>query len=171
MNLAGAAVREEHVRLLATMVNDELAAKLERAITNNNTIIALSPADRQQLLAVFDKSTPGGLLELRNVLIKQGDHARRREAQADRQRRDQARIRIRNLGRTAATSLHPGHDERQGDEMSEAQPEPDAPDTPQQPSGPDAPPDRPPPAPSPDPVPTPQPPPGTPPAPQAKFTT
>ena len=93
MNLSGATVRNEHVLSLATMVDGELGAKLNRAIANSNTIVALSAADRERLLEVLAKNTPGGLLELRNVLIKQGDNARRREVHSDRHRRDLERRR------------------------------------------------------------------------------
>ena len=71
MNLAGATVRTEHVQFLAAMVDGELEAKLNRAITNNNKIVALSSADRTHLLDVLSETTPGALLELRTVLVKQ----------------------------------------------------------------------------------------------------
>jgi hypothetical protein len=52
--LSGSAVRADNVHLLATMLDgDELATKLERAITNNNTIVALSIADRERIVAVI----------------------------------------------------------------------------------------------------------------------
>ena len=82
MNLAGATVRTEHVRFLAAMVDGELAAKLNRAITNNNEIVALSAADRKHLLEVLTETTPGALLELRTVLVKQRSDELKREAQA-----------------------------------------------------------------------------------------
>jgi hypothetical protein len=104
MNLSGATVRKEHVLSLAAMVDGDLAAKLNRAIANGNTIVALSAVDRQQLLKVLDGTTPGGLLELRNVLVKQDALERRREAQADRVRRDQERIRSRDPGREGAAA-------------------------------------------------------------------
>jgi hypothetical protein len=104
MNLSGATVRKEHVLSLAAMVDGDLAAKLNRAIANGNTIVALSAVDRQQLLKVLDGTTPGGLLELRNVLVKQDALERRREAQADRVRRDQERLRSRDPGREGAAA-------------------------------------------------------------------
>jgi hypothetical protein len=101
MNLAGATVATAHVRFLATMVDGELAAKLNRAITNNNEIVALSAADRTHLLAVLSETTPGGLLELRSVLTKHSAATRKREAQADRFRRDEDRRRLRDDGAAA----------------------------------------------------------------------
>ena len=98
MNLSGTTVRNEHVLCLAAMVDGELAAKLNRAVANDNTIVALSEGDRQRLLEVLAKNTPGGLLELRKVLVKQGDNARRREVHSDRLRRDQERTRSRSAG-------------------------------------------------------------------------
>jgi hypothetical protein len=105
MNLAGATVRKEHVLLLAALVDGELAAKLNRAVFNNNTIVALSAADREHVLAVLGETPPGGLSELRTVLVKQGDHARRREAHVHRQRRELERMRSRNPGREAPSAL------------------------------------------------------------------
>jgi hypothetical protein len=93
MNLAGATVRTEHVQFLAAMVDGELEAKLNRAITNNNKIVALSSADRTHLLDVLSETTPGALLELRTVLVKQHNDALKREAHDARLRRDQDRIR------------------------------------------------------------------------------
>ena len=101
MNLAGATVGTAHVRFLATMVDGELAAKLNRAISNNNEIVALSAADRTHLLAVLSETTPGGLLELRSVLTKHSAATRKREAQADRFRRDDDRRRRRDDGAAA----------------------------------------------------------------------
>jgi hypothetical protein len=95
MNLAGATVRTEHVQFLAAMVDGELAAKLNRAITNNNNIVALSSADRTHLLNVLNETTPGALLELRTVLVKQSANERKREAQADQLRLNQDRTRRR----------------------------------------------------------------------------
>jgi hypothetical protein len=62
MNLAGNTVRKEHVLLLAALVDGELAAKLNRALIYNNTIVALSPADCEHVLAVLGETPPGGLL-------------------------------------------------------------------------------------------------------------
>ena len=90
MNLAGANVGTEDVQFLATMVDGELAAKLKRAITVNNKIFALSAADRTHLQHVLSESPPGGLLELRAVLVKQSADQRKREAQADDLLRDLA---------------------------------------------------------------------------------
>jgi hypothetical protein len=101
MNLAGATVATAHVRFLATMVDGELAAKLNRAISNDNEIVALSADDRTHLLAVLTETTPGGLLELRSVLTKHSAATRKRDAQADRLRIGEERRR-RNDGGAAA---------------------------------------------------------------------
>ena len=50
---------------------DELAAKLERAVTNGDTIVALSLADRQRVVAVLADNAPSGFAELRRVLVNQ----------------------------------------------------------------------------------------------------
>ncbi len=72
MILSGSTVRTENVKLLASMFDgDELAAKLERAVTNGDTIVALSLADRQQVVAVLADDAPSGFAELRRVLVKQ----------------------------------------------------------------------------------------------------
>lgn len=96
MNLAGVTVGTAHVQVLAAMVDGELAAKLTRAITNNNEIVALSAADRTHLLAVLTETTPGGLLELRSALARQSTDRRKREAQGDRLRHAQAQTRRRD---------------------------------------------------------------------------
>ena len=81
------------MQFLAAMVDGDLEAKLNRAITNNNEIVALSSADRTHLLDVLSETTPGALLELRTVLVKQRSDALKREAHDARLRRDQDRIR------------------------------------------------------------------------------
>jgi hypothetical protein len=78
MNLAGNTVRKEHVLLLAALVDGELAAKLNRALINNNTIVALSPANVSTCWRCSAKPRPAVSSELRSVLMKQGESARRR---------------------------------------------------------------------------------------------
>ena len=95
MNLAGVTMRTEHVQFLAALVDDDLAAKLNRAITNNNDIVALSAADREHLLELLSEATPGALIELRNVLVKQRSLELKRDAHSTRIRHDQARARSR----------------------------------------------------------------------------
>ncbi len=93
MILSGSTVRTENVHLLATMLEgDELATKLERAITNNNTIVALSIADREQIVAVIADG-PAGFAELRRVLVTQLEKHHEREAQVGRLRLDRERLR------------------------------------------------------------------------------
>jgi hypothetical protein len=91
--LSGSAVRTDNVQLLATMLQgDELATKLERAITNNNTIVALSIADRERIVAVIADG-PAGFAELRSVLVTQLRKHHEREAQVRRLRLDRERLR------------------------------------------------------------------------------
>ena len=79
MILAGQAVRNENVRQLAHLLGgDELSAKLERGIGDENAIVALTLADRQRIVAVLNEP-PGGLAELRAVLVKQMKQQRERE--------------------------------------------------------------------------------------------
>ena len=77
ISLAGVAVRVENVRLLAGRLGgDELAQKLERAVANDNAIVALSMEDRQRILDVLEQPSIG-LAELRTALKSQLEkHAR-----------------------------------------------------------------------------------------------
>ena len=92
MILSGSAVRTDNVQLLATMLQgDEPAEKLERAITNNNTIVALSVADRERIVAVL-ADEPAGFAELRNVLVTQLKKHHERETQVRQLKRDRERL-------------------------------------------------------------------------------
>lgn len=89
MVLSGVTVRNEHVQLLARLLQGEkLAAKLTRAMKNGNDLVALTSADRQQIVMVLDP-TPFGLAELRDVLIKQLRQAKERDAREERSREAQ----------------------------------------------------------------------------------
>ncbi|MET0887447.1 MAG: hypothetical protein ABWX92_13465 [Mycetocola sp.] len=93
MILSGLTVRTDNVLLLATMLQgDELATKLERALTNNNTIVALSIADRERIVAALTDA-PGGFKELRSVLVTQLKQHHEREAHVRRLRLDRERLR------------------------------------------------------------------------------
>ena len=71
MILAGETVLNRNVALLATLLDgDELATKLARGVGNENSIVALSRADRTRIVAVLT-DPPGGLAGLRTVLVKQ----------------------------------------------------------------------------------------------------
>ncbi len=86
MILSGSTVRTDNVQLLATMLQgDELAEKLERAITNNNTIVALGVTDRERIVAVLTNRL-AGFVELRSVLVTQLKQHYEREAQVRRLR-------------------------------------------------------------------------------------
>lgn len=81
ISLCGVAVRVENVLLLVDRLRgDELAQKLERAVANDNSIVALSLGDRQRILDVLEQPSIG-LAELRTVLKTQ------LEKHAERQRR------------------------------------------------------------------------------------
>ena len=93
MILSGSTVRTDNVHLLATMLQgDELATKLERALTNNNTIVALSIADRERIVAVIADG-PVGFAELRSVLVTQLKKHHERETQVRREKLDRERLR------------------------------------------------------------------------------
>jgi hypothetical protein len=82
MILSGSTVRTENVQLLAGMLDgDELAMKLERAVANKNTIVALSLDDRHRITAVLADDPPWGLAQLQGVLVKQLKQHKDREAQ------------------------------------------------------------------------------------------
>jgi hypothetical protein len=87
MTLSGTAVRNENVLLLASMFDgDELAEKLERAVANDNSIVALSVHDRERIVTVLTADAPSGLTELRDVLAVQLKRYKDREAQQQRVR-------------------------------------------------------------------------------------
>jgi hypothetical protein len=93
MVLSGSTVRNEHVQLLATMLEgDDLAAKLERAIVNKNSIVALSLDDRKRIADLLAVETPAGLAELRSVIVAQLKRHKEREAQDERMRLNQGRL-------------------------------------------------------------------------------
>ncbi len=74
------------MELLASLLEgDELAAKLSRAVENRNDLVAISSADRQLIVKVLDPP-PFGLVELRDVLLKQLKQAKDREARDERAR-------------------------------------------------------------------------------------
>ena len=98
MILSGSAVRTDNVELLAGMLDgDELAVKLERAVVNKNSLVALSLADRRRIVAVLAAEAPWGLAELQSVLVKQ---LKQHEVHAARTRRalDQQHFRSQRQG-------------------------------------------------------------------------
>jgi hypothetical protein len=87
VSLCGLAVPVENVRVLAAMLgDDELATKLERAITNGNTIVALSVDERQQIADVLE-GPPVCLPELRRLLVVQVKMLKDRESKQQHLRR------------------------------------------------------------------------------------
>jgi hypothetical protein len=75
--------------VLARLLEGEaLAGKLTLAMRNRNDLVALSPADRQLIVTVLDPP-PFGLVELREVLVRQLRQAKEREAREERSREAQ----------------------------------------------------------------------------------
>jgi hypothetical protein len=71
ISLCGVPVRAENVRLLAGKLDgDLLAQKLERALVNDNSIVALSFEERKRIVDVIG-GEPGGLAGLRAELEAQ----------------------------------------------------------------------------------------------------
>ena len=85
LSLGGIAVRADKVRALADKLGpSELAQKLERAVANNNTIVALNVGEREQLVEALDEPPGGELPDLRHALVaqlKRLHDAERRERQ------------------------------------------------------------------------------------------
>ena len=53
------------------MLDGELpAAKLERAVMHKNSIVALTLADRETIVAALEEEAPTALLELHSVLVE-----------------------------------------------------------------------------------------------------
>lgn len=79
MVVAGEAVLGQHVRLLAEMLgtNHPLAVRLERALTQKNSMVALTSDDRERLLELL-ADPPSGLAALRTVLLRQQKQRDRR---------------------------------------------------------------------------------------------
>jgi hypothetical protein len=71
ISLCGVPVRAENVRLLARKLEgDVVAQKLERALVNDNSIVALSFEERKRIVDVI-AAEPGGLAGLRAELEAQ----------------------------------------------------------------------------------------------------
>jgi len=84
--LSGVTVRSDQVQLLAGLLEgDDLGAKLTRAVENHNELVGLSVSDRQLIVTTLDPP-PFGLVELREVLVRQLRQAKEHEARAERSR-------------------------------------------------------------------------------------
>lgn len=87
VSLCGLPVRVENVRLLAgKLEGDQLAQKLERAVVNGNSIVALSVEERQRIVDVLGAS-PSNLADLRAALDTQLKKHKEREAKMERANR------------------------------------------------------------------------------------
>ena len=97
MSLCGLSVRADSVRALAVrMEDDQLGEKLERAVANDNTIVALSFEERQRIVDVLEDDAPAGLASLRTELsaqLKRHREHRVKVERADRYRQIEARRR------------------------------------------------------------------------------
>lgn len=83
ISLCGLPVRADNVRLLASKLGgDLLAEKLERALANNNSIVALNLEERERIVEVLGLA-PATLAGLRTELVAQlkrhNDHAAKME--------------------------------------------------------------------------------------------
>jgi hypothetical protein len=86
ISLCGVPVRVDALRLLRGKLGEtELAQKLERAVANDNTIVALSTQERQDIVDALAE-TPSGLAELRNALVTQLKRLKDRERQLQQSR-------------------------------------------------------------------------------------
>jgi hypothetical protein len=100
VSLCGVSIPAESLRALAGRLEDDpIGEKLERAVDNDNTIVALSFAERQQIVDALAESAPGGLVSVRTELCAQ--LKRHREHQAKVERTD--RYRAIEARRRAAT--------------------------------------------------------------------
>jgi hypothetical protein len=90
--LSGTSVRSDAVRLLATLLGgDALAQKLDRAVANGNSIVALSIDDRQRIVDVLEEP-PSSLSELRKVLVTQLKKHEDKQRQLERSIRDRRMV-------------------------------------------------------------------------------
>ena len=82
MLVSGQSLRSEHVELLAGLVGGALGDRLREAAAHNTSIIALTVAECEQLLSVLDDA-PWSLLALRESLLSQLEHRRRKRIRAE----------------------------------------------------------------------------------------
>lgn len=76
--VAGEAVLGQHVQLLADMLDGHpLAVRLELALAQENSMVALTSEDRERLLELLN-DPPSGLAALRTVLVRQQKQRQRR---------------------------------------------------------------------------------------------
>jgi len=77
MFLAGIPIRDEFVLEVAKLVGDpELAAKLERAVDRDVSVLALTLDERLAILDALGEHPPPGLGDLRKTLQQQLDWRR-----------------------------------------------------------------------------------------------
>lgn len=99
LSIAGETVRREHVHRLAAMLGgDVLGAKFERALDNDNTIVALTSDDRTRLLEVLAPGLPG-LGGLRETLLKQRERSKANDQRMARTQRERQHWQLRQTRR------------------------------------------------------------------------
>jgi hypothetical protein len=77
MFLAGIPIRDRHVLEVAKLVGDpELAAKLERAVERDVSVLALTLEERRAICDSLGEHPPPGLHELRTTLHRQSEWRR-----------------------------------------------------------------------------------------------
>lgn len=86
ISISGVATRvEDALRIAHKLDRDPLAQKLERAIANHNSIVALTVDDRRRLLDSLESQT--GFVELRNALRSQIERYAQHQQRAEKMRR------------------------------------------------------------------------------------
>ena len=91
VSLCGVSIRAGSLRALAgRLENDPLGKKLDRAVDNDNTIVALSFAERQQIVDALEESAPGGLAGVRTELGAQLKRHREHQVKVERSDRYRA---------------------------------------------------------------------------------
>ena len=99
ISLSGVATRTEDIlRIAHDLDGDALAQKLERAVANHNTIIALTLDDRRRLLASLEPQT--GFIELRTALRGQIQAYAQHQRRAEQMRQTRERLERRNANRS-----------------------------------------------------------------------
>jgi hypothetical protein len=78
MLVSGESLRDEEVTLLADLVAGELGGRLREAAAAGCSIMTLSPAERERILASLDDA-PWPLVGLRETMQKQTQRRRRQK--------------------------------------------------------------------------------------------
>ena len=75
MQLAGVPIRDDDVRELERLLHEggfvDVASKLDRALTMETRVLALTVVDRESMLRALDEPPTDALAELRGVLLSE----------------------------------------------------------------------------------------------------